>query len=155
MPLLRNEKIRDRSRVFGYRAYHKGFGRVVNVHSCGFDSLDDSAVVSLPEDGLRYVTTVGELVLLEDTSRTDMFETPIYEGDEILADVENEFGSWEMIQGTVLFDEKKWGFAIDFEGTCLPLTGRLQNIQVVGNSFDPLFYEKSLPKAKKEAGTAE
>lgn len=110
---------------------------MVNVHELSFENLDKEAAVSLPDSKLVFRAIMRDLVLLEDTSRKDKNDTPIFEGDRIRAKVQNEFGSWEMLEGTVLFDEDKWGFGINFEQkSSLPLSGAVDEVEIIGNIFE-------------------
>jgi len=124
-------------RTFGFRAFHRVLQELVDVHECSFDDLDKEASVSISGSSIMFKTPMRDLVLLEDTSRRDKNEKPIYEGDRVRARVQNLFGSWEMMEGVVLFDNEKWGFTINFEsGSKLPYTGAVDNVEIIGNIFD-------------------
>lgn len=161
MALIRNAAERGQVRTFGFRAFHKGLQKLVHVHEANFDSLDNEAVVSLPGKSGFYPqefpvsafrTPMRDLVLLEDTSRRDKNNNQIYEGDRIRARVQNEYGSWENVEGVVLFDEGKWGFSVNFEnGSGLPLTGVVDEVEIVGNIFEHAI--QSLQGRSQEAKT--
>ena len=136
MSLVRNAVERGELRTFGFRAFHKVLQKLVDVHECSFDGLDKDASVSVPGSP-AFKTSMRDLVLLEDTSRKDKNGNPIYEGDRVRASVQNHFGSWEVMEGVVLFDNEKWGFTINFEsGSKLPYTGMVDNVEVISNIFE-------------------
>ncbi len=151
MSLVRNAVEKNQLRTFGFRAFHRGLQKLVDVHELSFENLDREAQVSLPNSPVVFRAIMRDLVLLEDTSRRDKHDTPIYEGDIVRASVQNEFGSWEMMEGTVLFDDQKWGFGIDFEaGSSLPLTGAVDDVEIIGNMFND---EKPIQSSKKRTRT--
>ena len=137
MSLIRNAVEKKQLRAFGFRAFHKGLNKVVDVHELSFENLDKEASVSLPDSSLVFKVIMRDLVLLEDTNRADKNNKQIYEGDIVRAKVQNAFGSWEMLEGPVLFNDASWGFSIDFEHKSkLPLTGIVDDIEIIGNIFD-------------------
>ena len=151
MSLVRNAVEKNQLRSFGFRAFHQGLQKLVNVHELNFENLDREASVSLPGSPLVFRAVMRDLVLLEDTSRKDKNDLPIYEGDRVKAKVQNEFGSWEMLEGTVLFDDNKWGFAISFEqGSRLGLSGAVDEVEIIGNMFE--YGGKRIQGTKKETG---
>lgn len=156
MSLLRRESMRDQNRTFGFRGFHTGMSRIVNVHSCNFDTLSGEAIVSLPEAKKKFTAKMRDLILLEDTSRIDMHGTPIYEGDLVEASVQNEFGSWEVLEGSVLFDEKKWGFSVEFSKNWdMEFSGQVMDVRVVGNVFDQSYYEQTVSREEEAVGVIE
>lgn len=135
--LVRTSVERGLMRSFGFKAFHKLLKKIVNVHEMSFDGLDRDASVSIPGSNLIFRVTVRDLVLLEDTSRKDKNDNPIFEGDRVRAKVQNEYGSWEMLEGVVLFDEEKWGFSVDFERSwSANLSGLVDEVEIIGNIFE-------------------
>lgn len=139
MSLTRQSPDGEQKRIFALRGFHRTLKRVVEVHSCSFDSLDSDAIVSLTGTEERFTVKMRDLVLLEHTNRSDVNGNPIFEGHRVRGEVENEYGSWEMLEGTVLFDDNKWGFSIMFdeeESWPRELTGLVSGIEIIGNIFE-------------------
>ena len=140
MSLVRNTPERGQTRSFGFRAYHKELKKLVRIHEVNFDSVENIATVSMLDESLpttAFRVHMKDLVLLEDTSRKDKNNKSIYEGDRVRAKVQNEFGSWEMLEGTVLFDENKWGFGVEFERKWnAALSGAVDEVEIIGNMFE-------------------
>lgn len=156
MALTRHSPLGDQRRTFAMRAYYGTLGKVVDVYSCGFDSLDSEAEVAVLGTSISFRVPMRDLVLLEHTNREDSRGVPIYEGDRVRATAQNEYGSWEIMEGTVLFDEERWGFTIAFDVTWpRDLTGFMQNVEVVGTIFDDKHKDhalQSLSLQKKAVG---
>lgn len=139
MSLKRQSPDGEQTRIFALRGFYRPLKKVVEVHSCAFDSLDSEAIVSLTGSSERFPVKMRDLVLLEHTNRSDINGEPIFEGHIVRGEVENEYGSWEMLEGTVLFDDNKWGFSILFdEEQKWPheLTGLVSRIEIIGNIFE-------------------
>jgi len=128
---------------------------MVFVHSASFESPEGEAMVSLPESSLVFRAKMKEVQLLEDTSREDMNGSPIFEGDVVRAMVQNEYGSFEQLEGPVKFDEMHWGFLVEFENrNSFELSGLVSDVEIIGNMFDTEFHEKIVLGKEENSRTA-
>lgn len=142
--------VRESRRSANYRAYHEGMNKLVNVHTISLEGPDGDAMVSLPGTSLVFRVLMGDLQLLEDTSRDDMHGVAIFEGDIIQGMVQNEYGSFQKLRGPVLFDENHWGFSVNFpESGALPFSGLVADIEVVGNLFESIPNEENVPQTEE------
>lgn len=138
MALLRDFPDQGLSRRMGYRAWHHGINKLVDVRSCSFESTGGEALVALPnQPKIAFRAYMRDLVLLEDTGRDDVKGNPIFEGDIVRASLQNEFGSFQIKEGPVFFDADKWGFLVEFDlDESIDITGIVVDAEVIGNIFE-------------------
>lgn len=157
MPIVRASADNQIKRVLGFRAWHRKFHQMGMVKSCDFTDLDAEAQIQMTPSGPIVKAKMQDIVLLQDTNMTDAEGTVVFEGDLVVADVENALGSYERIIAEVIFDETAWGYGLDFDKySGLPLTGEMAIVRVVGNVFegpnDQLVKEVHEQKNRHEEG---
>lgn len=136
MAILRISADQKNKRIIGFRAWHRGLRQMVHVRSCNFDIADEQAEIITPFSQTTSIAQMKELVLLQDTNSYAADGRHVYEGDIIVVELENQFGSFERCIGEVAFDEVIWGYNVKlFSGSGLPLTGRINVLDIIGNVF--------------------
>jgi len=143
MSIVRISSDHKLRRVIGFKAWHKGLKRMTLVRSCHFDSVDEVAELLLPEEKVSFKAQMKELILLQNTNSITTEGREVYEGDIVLVEVENIFGSFEHAVAEVIFDDEQWGYSLRFVSSSgLQLTGCLQVVDVLGNAFEGIETDK-------------
>ena len=149
MSIVRVSADQKNKRVFGFRAWHPSSRQMVHVRACGFDDIDENAIIVAPGKDTPSIVKMGEIVLLQDTNTRTVDGRIVYEGDIVVVEVQNEFGSFEEVIGEVTFEVRQWGYNIKIMNSSgLQLTGAMSVVDVIGNVFEGIdkdkqeFYDK-------------
>lgn len=150
MTYVRRSTDGKHTRTIGFRAWHRGLRQMVHVSSANFDSMTEPAVIVLPGNPVAERAQMKELVLLQDTNSFDASGHPVFEGDIIVVELQNQFGSMERAIGEVIFDPVQWGYNVKlYAGSGLPLTGQINVLDIIGNVFQGIDETKRKNYAKQ------
>lgn len=116
------------------------------VRSCNFSDNDADADVAEFNSNIFFRVRMGDLVLLQDVNLDTMNGEPVYEGDIVIAQVQNIFGSFEEAIGEVIYDDATWGYSLRFYTySGLPPGDTIRISGIIGNIFEGII---NLPKKK-------
>lgn len=152
MPLTRVSPDKKFRRDIAFRAWHSKLKKMLSVRSCNFDDMEAEADVAEINSTVFFRARMGDLVLLQDVNLATVGGDVVYEGDIVIAQVQNVFGSFEDAIGEVIYDDATWGYSLKFYAhSGLPTGEMLKILNIIGNVYEGI---TKIPK-KKTHGSQE